>query len=200
MTPKSLLESYVENKRKHILKKGMELMLKYGIKKTSVDEIIKAADIAKGTFYLYFTSRKDFFTQLFWDFYQGYTTAVEQMILEEETEDLKIKLKNFFSKLLNMPEFKFLFSNHKELEEYMGNVYNANSDFKNTENRTFEKLLILAGVDISNVKPGVVHNYLHAIFAMSLEDIMVKKDIQETFDIMIDGLINYIFGGKNEAV
>lgn len=196
MAPKSLSEKYMENKRKHILKKGMELMLEYGIKKTSVDDIIKAAGIAKGTFYLYFTSKEDFFTQLFLDFYQGYAETVEKMILEEEYSDLKVKLKSFFNRLFGMPEFKFFFANHKELEEHIENISDASTNLKNTEDRTFEKLLALAKIDISIVKPGVVHNYLHAIFAMSFSDMMIKEYTQETFDVMIDGLINYIFGGK----
>lgn len=202
MAPKSLTDQEIANKRKFILKKGMELILTYGIKKVSVDDIIKAADIAKGTFYLYFNSKEDFFIKLLIDFYHDCTETIERMILEENSKDLKKNLKIFFIKLLKLPEFKFFFTNHKDLGEYMSLLkHDEYAEVKDFEHHAFERLLILANIDISIVKPGIVHNYLHSIYLMSFDEIMIKEYISETFDIMMDGLIEYIFGGlKNESL
>ncbi len=47
--------------KKYLLEIGKVLLLQYGIKKTTVDDIVNEANIAKGTFYLYFKSKEDFF-------------------------------------------------------------------------------------------------------------------------------------------
>ena len=48
----------MDEKKLKILKKAKELFFIYGVKKTTVDEIAKAAGISKGTIYLYFSSKK----------------------------------------------------------------------------------------------------------------------------------------------
>lgn len=54
---------YGRKKIKNI-KKAKELFLIYGVKKTTVDEIAKAAGIGKGTVYLYFSSKDDIVSDL----------------------------------------------------------------------------------------------------------------------------------------
>ncbi len=52
-------------KREHlILDAAVRVFAREGYSKTSVSEIIDEADVARGTFYLYFKSKKDIFTSL----------------------------------------------------------------------------------------------------------------------------------------
>lgn len=49
-----------ENKADYLLKKGMEILWSRGYNATSVNDIVKAADVPKGSFYFYFKSKEDF--------------------------------------------------------------------------------------------------------------------------------------------
>jgi TetR/AcrR family transcriptional repressor of nem operon len=64
--------------RDRILGTAMELALRQGHVATSIDEIIKAADINKGTFFYHFPSKKDLAIALIEKF-----SAIEMQILEE---------------------------------------------------------------------------------------------------------------------
>lgn len=47
-------------KKEELMKIGLELVSKKGLSNTSVNDIIKEAGVAKGTFYYYFTGKEDF--------------------------------------------------------------------------------------------------------------------------------------------
>ena len=64
--------------REHILGTAMGLALRQGHVATSIDEIIAAADINKGTFFYHFPSKKDLAIAMIEKF-----SAVEMQILEE---------------------------------------------------------------------------------------------------------------------
>lgn len=55
-------------KREALLKAGLEFFLEHGVEVTSIDDIVKRAGVAKGTFYLYFKNKYE---------------LLEQVILEE---------------------------------------------------------------------------------------------------------------------
>lgn len=55
-------------KREALLGAGLEFFLEHGVEVTSIDEIVKRAGVAKGTFYLYFKNKYE---------------LLEQVILEE---------------------------------------------------------------------------------------------------------------------
>lgn len=48
-----------EERRDDLMNAAQELFLQRGLADTTVDQITSAADVAKGTFYLYFTSKED---------------------------------------------------------------------------------------------------------------------------------------------
>lgn len=54
-------ESEKENIRQCLLTKGKELFIKYGLAKTSIDDLVQACGIAKGSFYKFFSSKEELF-------------------------------------------------------------------------------------------------------------------------------------------
>ena len=48
-----------QNKRTSILDAAYELFIEKSFKNTSIDDVVKSAGIAKGTFYLYFKDKHD---------------------------------------------------------------------------------------------------------------------------------------------
>ncbi|MBI9103603.1 MAG: helix-turn-helix transcriptional regulator [Spirochaetales bacterium] len=59
--PRSFSENEKLSIRSTLIEKGSVLFGQYGLKKTSIDEIVKAAGIAKGSFYKFFKSKEDLF-------------------------------------------------------------------------------------------------------------------------------------------
>lgn len=53
-----------EGKEQHLLDAAYKLFLGKGVFKTSIDEIVREADVAKGTFYLYFRNKEDLLQKL----------------------------------------------------------------------------------------------------------------------------------------
>ena len=60
-------ESRKERKRQSLLAAAYELFTEKGVAKTSVDEIVRRANVAKGTFYLYFQDKDQLLQQLVYD-------------------------------------------------------------------------------------------------------------------------------------
>lgn len=52
------------DKRTRILNAAQSLFVRYGVKRTSIDEVARAADIAKGTLYLYYDSKETLFAEV----------------------------------------------------------------------------------------------------------------------------------------
>ncbi len=59
--PKGFTEYEKELIRKRLLEQGQRLFSAYGLKKTNVEEIAKAAGISKGAFYNFYDSKEALF-------------------------------------------------------------------------------------------------------------------------------------------
>lgn len=62
-------------KREALLKSGLEFFLERGVEATSIDDIVKRAGVAKGTFYLYFKNKYELLGQVILK--QGYRALRE---------------------------------------------------------------------------------------------------------------------------
>lgn len=62
-------KAYSQTEREYIImrlkEEGKACLLQYGVRKTSVDELVKRANIPKGTFYLFYASKELLFFDLF---------------------------------------------------------------------------------------------------------------------------------------
>lgn len=65
MIMSAINQSQKSQKRQSIMQAAYECFLLNGIHKTSIDEIVKKANVAKGTFYLYFKDKTDVSQQIF---------------------------------------------------------------------------------------------------------------------------------------
>jgi AcrR family transcriptional regulator len=77
-----------------LLKKGREYFIRYGLKKTSVDEIAIAAGIAKGSFYKFFESKEALFLAIH---EESEKLLQQDLILKlDSIKDPEEKLRAFF--------------------------------------------------------------------------------------------------------
>ena len=62
--PKGFSEKEKELIRSKLLQKGREYFEKYGLRKTSVEDLTRAAGISKGAFYIFFDSKEELFLEI----------------------------------------------------------------------------------------------------------------------------------------
>ena len=65
-------------RRAHILKTASEVFSRKGYRLASVSDIVEEAAIGRGTFYLYFESKRDIFRELIEQFFRGYAEVLEE--------------------------------------------------------------------------------------------------------------------------
>jgi AcrR family transcriptional regulator len=197
--PRALTEQEKCKQCEKLLEKGKEVIFKHGIKKVSVEEITKAAGMAKGTFYHHFDTKEKFFYAFIKLIHKQVFDKAEKMIRDGFTsgKDLHVSAMNFVKNLFFMPEMSFFIKNERDIDElFFGFMQNEDMyTFKQMEVELFEKMLKLAGADTGRVKPGVVHNYIHTLYLVMSSDLMTEDDLPETVELITGSLVNYVFGG-----
>jgi AcrR family transcriptional regulator len=218
--PRALTELEKCKQCQNLLDKGRPLVLAHGLRKVSVDDVTKAAGIAKGTFYQHFQSKEAYLYALIMALHSTVFIQVEKMLIEMNIKtaapfltsdasgnceaisykhDLRVGARGFFTRLFQLPEMAFFMRNEHDITWLLESVPAAEvQSFKQLEARLFEKMLYLAGVDTAKVKPGVVHNYIHALFLINGSELMAQENLAETVSLITDNLIAYIFGGAAE--
>jgi AcrR family transcriptional regulator len=81
----------VKQKEQAIISAAQELFGRYGYKKVSIDEIVNAAHVAKGTFYLYFKSKDELYLRIFNDYYNNdIRSGIEELMARQK--DIRLRL------------------------------------------------------------------------------------------------------------
>jgi AcrR family transcriptional regulator len=76
--PRAFTETEKERIRASLMDEGEALFGRYGLKKTSVEDLTRAAGISKGAFYLFFPSKEE----LFFDILERFERSYRQDLLE----------------------------------------------------------------------------------------------------------------------
>ncbi len=195
MSPRALTEQEKDLQRQKLMEKARELVLAHGMRRVSVDDIVKAAGMAKGSFYHHFASKEDLLMQLVWGIYSGFLAQAEAAIAHSSKVGLRETVAGFIRALLHEPDKVFFFQNHDDLETLIATLDSRDlRDFNSLEQQGFARLIQLAGRDVTKVNPGVVHNYIHTMYFAVSDGTMVPEDLDETIDAMLAGLLDYIFG------
>tara|TARA_R110002073_G_scaffold326975_1_gene507317 strand:- start:27890 stop:28483 length:594 start_codon:yes stop_codon:yes gene_type:complete len=78
-----------------LLDKGMELLWSKGYNATSVNDIVKAADIPKGSFYFYFESKEDFAVKAINKYFDQNFEMIFNILHNNEESSPRQRLMNF---------------------------------------------------------------------------------------------------------
>ncbi len=84
-----------------LLEKGMEILWSKGYNATSVNDIVKAAEVPKGSFYFYFESKEDFVIKAI-EKYFSLMFPPEKEILGDKTKSPKKRLIDFHEYRVNV--------------------------------------------------------------------------------------------------
>ncbi|HKN74346.1 MAG TPA: TetR/AcrR family transcriptional regulator [Candidatus Acidoferrum sp.] len=81
-----------EERRDELMNAAQRLFLKQGVASTTIEQITSGADVAKGTFYLYFSSKDDVLAALGDRFGQEHLANIKDAISAKPIEDWQGKL------------------------------------------------------------------------------------------------------------
>jgi AcrR family transcriptional regulator len=81
-----------ELRRDELLASGERLFLAKGVAATSIDDVAAGADVAKGTFYLYFASKEDMLAALRERFAERHRAAISARVAAERPDDWGARL------------------------------------------------------------------------------------------------------------
>ena len=194
---KAFTESEKEQVRLNLLKKGKEFFIKFGLKKTSIDNLARATGIAKGTFYTFFESKEALFLAV----HEASEGKLRDDLLskiesiKEPAEKLRTFLKSCFVMMEEDPLMRTVFSNGG-IDGFSGFIGSRQYEEHYHEGIEMMKGLIRQwqseGI-VRRVDPEVAGNMITSTFFIFLQketlgDEMYKK----VTDMLIESLVNYL--------
>lgn len=197
--PKPLSENERDHIKKRLLEEGKYCLERYGVRKTTVDEIVRRANIPKGTFYLFYNSKElllfDVFLRIHDDYQEKLITELSDLkdglTAESMTEILfqmyKAAEESSLLGLTTSGELELLF---RKLPPETAAIHAQKDNFQ---------LEALAPM-IPNLKAGSAEVYSAALRAVFLA-MLHRQDIGETvFDaalkLMLRGIAIQMFEGE----
>lgn len=196
--PKSLSENEREYIKQRLIEEATYCLTHYGVKKTTVDEIVSRAKIAKGTFYLFYTSKElllfDVFNRLHDDYQERLLKEIADIkdnLNPDRLTEIIFKLyktmdDSFILKLMMSGELEALF---RKLPPEVAQLHAEKDDLR------VEALVSM----VPNMKAGQVQVFsaaLQGIFLSMLYKEDVGKDVfDEALKVMIRGVAIQMFEG-----
>ncbi len=84
-----------EARREELMNAAQRLFLKRGVAETTIEQITSGADVAKGTFYLYFTSKEDVLAALEERFAEELLGRIKAAVTKKKPRDWRGKLETW---------------------------------------------------------------------------------------------------------
>ena len=190
--PKSFTEQEKNNIKEILIESCKSSWVKYGYKKTSIDELCEKAGISKGAFYIFYRSKEQLFCETIKVVQQNLYSLIEEILLEEQNKYGVVKaLKAIYAEydkspfLYDTSSVDFTsFINKLSTEERQDIFFNSLKGTKQMFNKPFLSLLIEEDKALS-----VLSSLLNTIEHKD----KIIGDHHEVFNFMLDSLIEKIF-------
>lgn len=191
--PKSYSEQEREYIRKRLKEEAAKCLAQYGVRRTTVDEIVKRVNIPKGTFYLFYKSKELLLFEAIQEQHESVTRELQQAISalagqEPSAEKITDVIFGFYKMTEKMPVLKLLDLSEVELltrklpreivEEHL-------RDDTDEIGKMFALLPVKKGVDIK-----VMSAVFHAIYYATLHKVEIgEEQYDEAIRTLIYGIV-----------
>lgn len=191
--PKSYSEQEKEYIRKRLKEEAAKCLAKYGVRRTTVDEIVKRVNIPKGTFYLFYKSKELLLFDVIQEQQENVNRELYQSIsgiadTEFSAEKLTDVIFGFYKMTEKMLILKMFDVNEVELlarklpREIVEEHFQDDTD-------TIEKIFALLPVK-KEVDIKVVSAAFHAIYFATLHKAEIgEEEYDEALRILIYGIV-----------
>ncbi len=194
--PKSYSEQEKEYIRKRLKEEAAKCLARYGVRRTTVDEIVKRVNIPKGTFYLFYKSKELLLFEVMQEQQENINRELYQTIsgiadTEFSAEKLTDVIFEFYKKTEKMPILKLIDVGEVELlvrklpREIVEDHFQDDTD-------TIEKMLALFPVK-KEVNIEVISAAFHAIYFATLHKAEIgEEQYDKALRILIYGIVTQI--------
>lgn len=194
--PRGLTEEEKEYQKQVLLQQGQKLIFRHGFNKVSIDDIVREAGVAKGTFYHFFSSKDDFLYDLIFQIHTrgfGRIKEVIEKISQLPSTIKREKIKEFFQQLFHSPELNFFTEQHDEMRRFLQRYSREGLvELEKMEENNYKQLFAAMGI-AKDKKPEVVQNFVHITFlGISHKEVMVEEYLNQTIDVLVEGLLDYL--------
>ncbi len=198
--PKPFSESertYIKNR---LMEEAQVCLIHFGMRKTTVDELVKRVNIPKGTFYLFYPSKEALFFDIFCTLQNELQAALLDWIDELQGNVNADTITELIFQLYKQVDSTFLypFISNGDLELMMRKLPpEVVKEHTQTDDFSMERLIsLLPGVQAKeNVK--LFSAALRAIFCTMLHKREIGEDIfDDTVRVMLRGVVLQLFEGE----
>jgi len=199
LVPKTFSDSERAYIKDRLIAEAKECLVLYGIRKTTVDELVKRVNIPKGTFYLFYESKELLFFDAFCTLHDEFQNKLMAEIAEFKTgvngdtlTDIIFRLYKSLDgscllKLVTSGELELLF---RKLPPELNKIHAEKDDF-----RVEELVSMVPDMKAENIR--VFSAAIRGIFVTLLHKTEVGEDVfDEALFVMIRGVVFQMFEGE----
>lgn len=186
-------KGFTESERaiiKDKLKKAAEeALLKTGIRKTSVDELVLKAGISKGAFYLFYETKELLFFEVIVSFHDKLQADFMEILRESNAFDVDYLTNTIFDLLKRDQDFFVSILSNGEIEFLQRKLSNEimEQHFKDDE-LFFDEILSVLSIDRSRAK--MFASSIRAIFVLMLnKKVIGEDDFDNTIKYLLRGMV-----------
>ena len=201
--PEAFSEYEKEIIRRQLIDKGRALFERHGLRKTTVEEITKAAGISKGAFYKFFVSKEELYMQILEDLEDTFHTNILEAASnpgEDAHEHIAQLLREV---LLSMDSFPILKNFDREEYDYLVRKISAERVQQHLQSddafmAEFIQRIERDGTTVS-ASPVMISNLTKGLFFLNLHrDDLEDIAYEEMMGVFIHLVAGYITGKYNE--
>ncbi len=115
--PKGFTDQEKKNIELSLISAGKDAFGRFGIKKTSVDELAKSAGISKGAFYMFFQSKEDLYFSILGQYEKEIQNRIFELLNKDSGDDRQ-KMKEVLKEIIKTVENDFFFQRLLAKNEY----------------------------------------------------------------------------------
>lgn len=187
-------ESEKEIIKDKLLVEGEHLFTMYGLKKVTVDDLIKATGIAKGSFYVFYTNKEHLYMDILGKLQEKLWSKTNEFLKTNETLSPKeLTKKLILWSLEEMKKNPMLMQVNNELTEYLYRKLPKEiiDEHTKSDSKELEKLKEYGVTFKYNI--DITTKIFQMIAIMSFDLLQDEDENQNTIiDIILNGIINEI--------
>jgi len=188
-----------EKRRRQILDAAREVFATKGYVAATVDDIVTAVEVARGTFYLYFDDKLDVFSALVDDFFRRTAKSIEPIDLSPGSPSPRAQLRENLRRVIRMTQanpamVKIALSTamgvDPGLDERLRIFYGALRQFMDETLET--------GQSIGLVRHGADRRLMLAMAVGGLKELMldiVSGELEREEDVLLDEMMAFLERG-----
>lgn len=190
-------KSYSDQEREYIIQRLKEesakCLAQYGVRRTTVDELVKRVGIPKGTFYLFYKSKELLLFEVIQDQHEAINNELADALSKVAVRDLSADtltdlIFEFFKKTDEMPILKLLDTDEVELlvRKLPREVVEAHFQ---DDTDTIEQMLSMFPIK-KNLNVKVVSAAFHAVYFATLHKAEIgEENYDEALRLLIYGIV-----------